>query len=94
MKLMLLGAIAMASFLISLIFIRFWKTTRDRFFLFFAAAFAIAGAGRIILGAVPHSDDQTPLIYLTQLLAFLVIIYAIIDKNRTMSRKDGTPGKD
>ena len=82
MKMMLLGAIAMAAFTIALIFIRFWRTTRDRFFLFFAAAFTLIGVGRIVLGAVPHSDDQTPVIYLIQLLAFVVILFAVIDKNR------------
>jgi len=87
MRLMLLGAIAMASFAIALIFLRFWVKTHDRFFGFFAAAFAIAGIGRILLGLVPHTDDQTPLIYLTQLLAFLVIIFAIIDKNRSLKRE-------
>ncbi len=87
MKLMLLGAIAMASFAIALVFLRFWVTTRDRFFAYFAAAFAIAGIGRIVLGLLPHTDDQTPLIYLTQLLSFLVIIFAIVDKNRSLKRK-------
>ena len=81
-KMMLLGAIAMAAFTIALIFIRFWRTTRDRLFLFFAVAFALIGLGRIVLGAVPHSDDQTPVIYLIQLLAFVVILFAVIDKNR------------
>lgn len=83
MKLILLGAIAMACFTISLIFLRFWARTKDRFFLFFAGSFVIAGVGRLMLGALPHTDDQTPLIYLTQLLAFVLIIYAIIDKNRS-----------
>lgn len=86
-KLMLLGAIAMVSLIISLLFIRFWTTTRDRFFLFFAAGFFIAGAGRVTMGLIPHVTDHSPLIYLTQLVAFLVIIYAIVDKNRSLKRK-------
>ena len=90
-KLLLLGAIAMASFTIALIFLRFWLKTRDRFFAFFAAAFAIAGIGRVILGLWPHVGDHAPLIYVTQLLAFLVIIYAIFDKNRVAKRTRG-PG--
>ncbi len=85
-KMLLLGAIAMASFTIALIFLRFWVTTRDRFFAFFAAAFAIAGAGRVGLGLLPQVGDHAPMIYLTQLLAFLVIICGIIDKNRSMRR--------
>lgn len=87
LKLLMLGAIAMASFTIALIFLRFWVKTRDRFFAFFAAAFAIAGAGRVVLGLIPHAGDHAPMIYVTQLLAFLVIIYAIIDKNRSLKRK-------
>jgi len=87
LKMMLLGAIAMAAFTIALIFVRFWRTTRDRFFVFFAVAFALIGIGRIALGAVPHSDDQTPVIYLIQLLAFVVILFAVVDKNRR-SRKE------
>ena len=69
--------------IISLIFIRFWKTTRDRFFLFFAAAFFIEAVRRVMLGVIPHSSEQEPLFYLIQLVAFLAIVYAIIDKNRT-----------
>lgn len=84
LKMMLLGAMAMASFTICLILLRFWKTTRDRFFMFFAAAFAIEGIRRIIFGVMPHLSEQEPLFYLLQLLAFLFIVYAIIDKNRSL----------
>lgn len=79
---MLLGAIAMASFTISLFFLRFWKTTHDRFFLFFAVAFIIEGASRIIRSLVSFPDEQEPLFYLIRLVVFLVIIFAILDKNR------------
>ena len=91
LKLLMLGAIAMASFTIALIFLRFWVTTRDRFFAFFAASFVIAGGGRVVLGLIPHAGDRAPMIYVTQLLAFLVIIYAIIDKNRSMKQGKTRP---
>ncbi|ESQ93348.1 hypothetical protein ABAC460_01185 [Asticcacaulis sp. AC460] len=81
-KLLLLGALAMGSFIISLIFIRFWKTTRDRFFLFFAAAFFIEAVRRVMLGVIPYSTEQEPLFFLLQAVAFGAIVYAIIDKNR------------
>ena len=91
LKLLVLGAIAMASFTIALIFLRFWVTTRDRFFAFFAASFAIAGGGRVAAALLPHAEDHAPMIYFTQLLAFLVIIYAIIDKNRSMKQDKTAP---
>ncbi|MBN8530751.1 MAG: hypothetical protein J0L97_02665 [Alphaproteobacteria bacterium] len=81
MNSMLLGAVAMACFTASLFFLRFWKTTRDRFFLFFAISFSVEGINRIILGLF-YSDEQEPRIYLLRLVAFLLILFAIVDKNR------------
>jgi hypothetical protein len=78
---MLLGAIATTCFIASLFFLRFWKETKDRFFLFFASSFFIEGIGRIILGLNRYSSEQEPLIYLIRLFAFVLILFAIIDKN-------------
>lgn len=79
--LMLLGAIAMASFTVSLFFLRSWKTTRDRFFFFFALSFGLEGVTRILLGLTDAGDERQPFIYLLRLCAFLIIIFAILDKN-------------
>jgi len=81
MNLMLIGAIGLSCFIASLFFMRFWKTTHDRFFLFLAVSFAIEGCGRILLGLAEYSSEQEPLFYLLRLLAFLIILWAIIDKN-------------
>jgi len=80
-NLMLLGAVTMASFTVSMFFLRFWKTTHDRFFLFFSISFFMEGISRILLCIVNYADEYEPLIYSIRLLAFLVILYAIIDKN-------------
>lgn len=83
MNLILIGAVAMACFTITLFFIRFWKTTHDRFFLFFATAFGIEGIDKVLQGLnQPFSSDQEPLVYLLRVLSYVIIIYAIIDKNR------------
>ncbi len=76
----LLGATVMACFTISLIFLRFYVKVRDRFFLFFAAAFLVEAVDRIAL-ELTRSSDASPLIYLLRLISFLLITYAIIDKN-------------
>jgi hypothetical protein len=81
MNLMLLGAITMACFTITLFFLRFWKTTRDRFFLYFAISFGMEGSNRIMLGLIDYSNEQEPLFYVLRLIAFLLIIWAVIDKN-------------
>ena len=53
---MLGGAIVMASLTIALFFLHFWKSTRDRFFLYFALSFALEAVNRILF-LVPHSTD-------------------------------------
>jgi hypothetical protein len=77
----LVGAVSMASMIVSLFFLRFWKTTRDRFFLFFAAAFLLEGFNRFILAINNYTDEQMPYFFLIRLVGFILIICAIIDKN-------------
>ena len=79
---MLLGGNAVAALVVALFFLRFWRNTRDRFFVFFAAAFLIDALVRVALGLGHWSEDREPFIYLGRLLSFLIIIAAIVDKNR------------
>jgi hypothetical protein len=81
----LMGAIAMASVVVSLFFLRFWRDTRDRRFAIFSAAFLLLGitrVGPVFAGTQP--EGATPW-YWVRLAAFLLILIAIADKNR---RKD------
>lgn len=82
----LLGAVVMASAVAALFFLKFWRQTRDRFFLFFAAAFALDAVTRLLLALIPLSHEQEPLFYLARLVTFSLIIYAIVDKNLSRSR--------
>lgn len=81
LNMMLLGAAAMAGFVASLFFLRFFKTTRDRFFLFFAIAFFVEGLCRVILGLGDYTSEQEPFVYLLRLASYLLIFYAILGKN-------------
>lgn len=76
------GAVAMASGVAALFFLRFWRQTRDSFFLFFAAAFAIDALARFVLGFAELSEETQPLVYGARLFTFGLIIVAIIRKNR------------
>lgn len=89
MRLMLLGAAAMACFAAALFFLRFWRDTRDRLFLFFATAFSLAGIERVALGLLPPADEHEPYVYLLRLVAFSLILLAIVDKNRQRPRRPG-----
>ena len=78
----------MASLLVGLFFLRFWRDTRDRFFLFFATAFAVEGINRVALALTNVSEDTEPYFYLIRLFSFLLILAAIVDKNRKRSPRD------
>jgi hypothetical protein len=82
----LTGAVAMASFVAMLFFLRFWRQTRDNFFLFFSVAFGLDSASRFGLGITSPSDETEPLFYLARLAMFGLIIAAIIQKNRPSKR--------
>jgi len=83
MNLLLLGAIAMASLTIGLFFLRFWKNTGDRFFLFFAISFLLEGLNRAALGMVADPNEDRPFFYFVRFLSFVLILVAIAHKNRT-----------
>lgn len=83
---MLAGAIAALSLVAGFVFLRFWRSTHDRFFLFFAASFLIEGLNRIILGITGELNENLPVYYLVRLLAYGLILYAVIDKNRVRKK--------
>jgi hypothetical protein len=77
------GAVVMASLVAALFFLRFWRQTRDRFFLLFSLAFVLDALTRIVLALSDIPDEQEPFYYLARLAMFGLILLAIIDKNRT-----------
>jgi hypothetical protein len=77
----LVGAIAVAALVAGLFFLRFWRATHDRFFLMFAVSFWIEGAHRLFIYHW-ETDEAAPLHYLVRLVAYGLIIAAIVDKNR------------
>jgi uncharacterized membrane protein HdeD (DUF308 family) len=79
---MLLGAVAMANLVAGLFFLRFWQQSRDRFFMLFASSFFLEAVNRAALALAPQPNDGSPIFYCVRLLAFVLILAAIADKNR------------
>ena len=77
------GAIVMGYGVAGLFFLRFWRETRDRLFLIFAGAFWILGAQRLALAFSRDMVEDDTGLYLVRLFAFLLILGAIVDKNRS-----------
>ena len=83
----LVGAIATASVAAGLFFFRFWRTTGDRFFLLFALSFWIEGVNRLVLYEFVGPNEDAPVYYLVRLVAYGLILAAIVSKNRGNPRR-------
>src|SRR3569832_2958813 len=77
----LVGAILMASLVIGLFFLRFWKSTGDRFFVYFALSFLIEGFNHLLLISPGHNGECF-IYYGLRVLAYGLIVVAILRKNR------------
>jgi hypothetical protein len=75
------GFIAMGFLVASAFFLRFWRETRDRLFAYFSSAFFLLAIHRPILVLFGEEGEHSLWPYMIRLLAYLVILIAIIDKN-------------
>jgi hypothetical protein len=83
----LAGAIVMGYAVCALFFLRFWRQTGDRLFLIFSLAFLLFALQRLALALTPTEEESRTGLYLVRLLGFVLILGAILDKNRS----DGDP---
>ena len=81
----ILGTLVMASAVAGLFFLRFWRRTRDRLFAIFAVAFWLLGLNWLLLATIGRDEIHTAL-YGIRLIAFVLILIAIFDKNRKSAR--------
>ncbi len=90
---LLLGAISACSFIAALFFLRFWKTTKDKFFLFFALSFLIEGANRVSLVLFFDLREGSPIYYFIRFISYAFIIFAIMEKNKQRQQLKNNPTK-
>jgi peptidoglycan/LPS O-acetylase OafA/YrhL len=82
------GATVMAYLASALFFLRFWTQSRDRLFGLFALAFTLMGINTTVLTLLAADDERRYYLYIVRLFSFLLILYAIWDKNRAGRRAD------
>ena len=78
----LLGVTTMGCLTVAVFFARFHRDTGDRFFAYFALAFAVFAVNRFVLLFLDEADEARTWVYLVRLLAFALIIAAVVQKNR------------
>jgi len=77
----LAGAATLGFLAAALFFLRFWRRTADRLFLAFAAAFFLLALNQVLAAMLEAGDERTPFVYGLRVLGFLLILWAIVDKN-------------
>jgi hypothetical protein len=81
MGMLVSGALVMACAAVGLHFLRFWSSTRDGFFLYFAVSFWLQGAQWLHSGWVGPDSEYGPIPYVVRLVAYGLIVVAIVRKN-------------
>lgn len=76
------GMLVAGYLVIGLHFLKFRRRTGDRLFLMFAIAFWTLALQRAGVALLARGSEGTLYLYALRVLAFLLIIYAIVDKNR------------
>ena len=72
------GLLVMGYMVVAVFFLRFWRDSRDALFACFSAAFTLLAIGRALLGVIHPAE----VLYVIRLIAFLLIIAAVVIKNR------------
>lgn len=83
MEQFLSGAVVMGFAVAGLLFLSYWRRTRQKLFLTFAASFFLLSANQLWLTLTEIPAEERSPLFLMRLLAFGLIIVAIIQSNRT-----------
>jgi hypothetical protein len=87
------GATVLACAVAALFFLRFFRSTGEPLFARFALSFGLLGLHWLALAVTAPDYEFRPLLYVVRLLAFVVILFAIAEKNRaTTPVGAGAPG--
>lgn len=76
------GAVSMGFAVAALLFLRFWRRTREGLFLAFAASFLLLGVTQALLILTDVPLEERSRLYLLRLVAFLLILGALWWQNR------------
>ena len=88
---MIAGMLVMGYLVATAFFAAYYRSTRDRLFAFFAMSFFLLAAERFgesgeYTGSNTGFEEGHPGFYIIRLIAFILILVAILDKNRAHGR--------
>lgn len=84
------GGMMVCTLFAGFFFLKFWNKTHEELFKSFAISFFLMCAERCVLSFLGTQNEPSPLVYLIRLIAFLIIIFAIVKKNKESSNAENT----
>jgi hypothetical protein len=87
MRQFLWGLLTTETAVAALFFLRFWWVSRDPLFMYFALAFASMAVNWLGLSLIDPAYELQHYVYLFRLLAFILIVTGIVEKNRKTRRR-------
>ena len=76
------GAIVMGFAIAALLFLKFWRRTREELFLAFSGSFLLLAITQALLTLGQFYTEERSWLYLLRLAAFLLILFAMWRQNR------------
>ena len=76
------GAIVMGFAIAALLFLKFWRRTREELFLAFSGSFLLLAITQALLTLGRFYTEERSWLYLLRLAAFLLILFAMWRQNR------------
>lgn len=81
MEIFLSGMLTACNWVAATVFLRFWRETRDRLFLYFAVAFVVFGLSRMPRVFQEPGSEWLIYSFIVRFVAYASLLAAIIDKN-------------
>lgn len=82
MSAFLQGATFLGSLAVAVVFLRFYRQSREPLFGVFAAAFAVFAVNRVVLAVLDENDEDRRLwVYASRALVFAMIAGAVLHQN-------------
>ena len=85
MQTFLSGMTTMGFLVVSLLFVRYWRRTRDGIFVWFSISFALLALTQALPVIIEIPREEHSWVFLLRLLAFALLIFAILRKNARLS---------
>lgn len=79
---LLSGSAVTLAVVVAVLFLRAFRRIGDRLFLLFALAFVTLAGQQLAEALTDRPDVNDPIAYAPRILAFGIILYAIVDRNR------------